>query len=358
MLTDSLQWKFTARPLRGVIGYHLKTFYLLDSPQPRLQPVQNKMTIDNIRLRNEFINTQVITRNTGKKLGVVKDILVDIDQREIVALGLRDNVLSLSGIPQYFYLNSICQTGDVVLVENEDVFETVDIDYYTPLINSEVVTETGEPLGRVRDFQFNLDNGKVSSIIIASLGYPQIPDQLISTYELSIDEVVSSGPNRLIVFEGAEERLSQLTVGVLERLGIGRPSWEQAEEEMYYPATTRPENQLGSGIPLRTPLKAKQPETVAEERWQTDDWEESRPAPPLRRRAEVVAYPEDDYEDEEEMDNWGEEVKPLPQRQVAYGDAYDEGDVWEDEADEQPYTPPRVNIPQLRREKQPEYYEE
>ena len=52
------------------------------------------MTIDNIRLRNEFINTQVITRNSGKKLGVVKEVLVDIDQREIVALGLRDNFLS------------------------------------------------------------------------------------------------------------------------------------------------------------------------------------------------------------------------------------------------------------------------
>ena len=31
------------------------------------------MTIDNIRLRNEFVNTQVITREEGKKLGVVKD---------------------------------------------------------------------------------------------------------------------------------------------------------------------------------------------------------------------------------------------------------------------------------------------
>ena len=193
------------------------------------------MTIDNIRLRNEFINTQVITRNSGKKLGVVKEVLVDIDQREIVALGLRDNFLSLTGMPQYFYLNSICQTGDVVLVENEDVFELVEVDLYSPLVNSEVVTETGEPLGKVRDFQFDLSTGKVSSIIIASIGLPQIPEQLISTYELSIDEVVSSGPNRLIVFEGAEERLTQLSVGVLERLGIGRPAWEQMEEDMYYP---------------------------------------------------------------------------------------------------------------------------
>ena len=40
------------------------------------------MTTENLRLRSEFINTQVITRNTGKKLGVIKEILVDIDRRE------------------------------------------------------------------------------------------------------------------------------------------------------------------------------------------------------------------------------------------------------------------------------------
>ncbi|UXE63054.1 MAG: PRC-barrel domain-containing protein [Woronichinia naegeliana WA131] len=311
------------------------------------------MTIDNIRLRNEFINTQVITRNTGKKLGVVKEILVDIDQRELVALGLRDNILALSGMPQYLYLNSICQTGDVVLVEDENVFEIVDIDAYTSLINSEVITETGEPLGRVRDFQFNLENGKVSSIIIASLGYPQIPEQLISTYELSMEEVISSGPNRLIVFEGAEERLTQLSVGLLERLGIGRPAWEKEEEDMYYPPTARPENQLGTGTPIRTPVQVRQP--VMEERWHEDDWEETRPAPPLRRQAETIRYEEDDYEE----DNWGESKREMAVRQPLYEpeDDYD-GDLWDESMEPEPYNPPRVNIPEKRREKMPEYYEE
>ena len=74
-------------------------------------------------------------------------------------------------------------------------------------------------MGKVRDFQFDAEDGKVYAITIASFGLPQIPDQLISTYELSIDDVVTSGPNRLIVFEGSEERLTQITVGVI------RTSW-------------------------------------------------------------------------------------------------------------------------------------
>ncbi len=286
------------------------------------------MVTDNIRLRGEFLNTQVITRNTGNKLGIVKDVLVDIDRREVVILGLKDNILAFSGLPKYMYFSNIRQTGDVVLVEDEEVIEDIDILPYSTLINSEVITETGEPLGRVRDFQFSLEDGKVYSIIIASIGIPQIPEQVISTYEIPMEEIVSSGPNRLILFEGAQERLRQVTVGVLERLGLGRPPWEKDNEDVYYAPTARPENQLGTGIPLRPPVETRQP--VAEEAWQ----EEAEPLPPKKTKAMR-------YEDYEE---------PQPKNRQSYQPpAYE--DVWEDEVEEEDsnYTPPRVNLEQKPR---------
>ncbi len=285
------------------------------------------------RLRNEFLNTQVITRNTGKRLGVVKEVLVDVDRREIVAFGLRDNRFAMSGIPKYMYLSSVSQTGDVILVESEDVIEDVDIDLYSPLINSEVVTETGETLGKVRDFQFNQINGELSSLIIATLGYPQIPEQMISTYELSIEEIVSSGPKRVIVFEGAQERIVQVTEGVLERLGIGRAPWDKEDEDMYYAPTTPPENQLPTGIPARPPVVAPplpRREPVMEENWQDEQWEEEqRPIapPPLRRQAQ----------------------QPIPYEE----EASLEEDVWDDQSDD--YRPQRVNIP--KKQAMPEYEE-
>lgn len=319
--------------------------------------LQNKMVTENTRLRSEFINTQVITRNTGKKLGVVKEVLVDIDRREVVALGLRDNLLSVSGMPQYMYLASIVQTGDVILVENDDVIESMEIDAYTPVIGSEVITETGEPLGKVRDFQFDPVDGKVISIIIASVGLPQIPEQLISTYEISMDEVISSGPNRLIVFEGAEERLTQLSIGILERLGIGRPPWEKEEEEVYYPPTARPENQLGTGVPIRTPVEVKKP-VVEEQRWDEDEWEPVRNVAPPRRQ-EAMAYEEEEYEE----DNWSEaSSRPVErgyqapvQRDYDYEYEDERGDMWDDDMEPEPYNPPKVNIPEKQRERMPEY---
>ncbi|MEL6930978.1 MAG: PRC-barrel domain-containing protein [Cyanobacteria bacterium J06600_6] len=320
------------------------------------------MTTENIHLRSEFINTQVIARNSGKRLGVVKEVLVDIDRREIVALGLRDNLLSVSGIPKYMYLDSIRQTGDVILVDDENVIEDIDIEIYSKLVNCEVITEAGEPLGKVRDFQFDAENGAVNAIVIASLGLPQIPEQFISTYELSIDEVVSSGPNRLIVFEGSEERIEQISVGLLERLGIGRPPWEK-DDVGYYPKTVDAGNQLPTGTPLRTPISTPVDtrEPVMAERWDEDEWQESRVAPPpMTQQAQAVPY--DDYDDE--GSNWEDansevyDAKPYeapPVKEYEYEEVTND-DVWDDDTEPQTYNAPPISIPE--KQKAPEYEEE
>ncbi|MBL1199009.1 MAG: PRC-barrel domain-containing protein [Nostoc sp. ZfuVER08] len=324
------------------------------------------MTSEQIIRRSDILNTQVITRDNGKRLGIVSQVWVDIDQREVVALGLRDSLISISGIPRYMYLSNINQIGDVILVDNEDVIEDIEVEALSNLINWEVITETGEVLGKVRGFKFNGETGKLDSIVIASLGLPQIPDQFVSTYEFSVDEIVSTGPNRLIVFEGAEERVNQLTVGLLERLGIGKAPWERDVEEEGYtpPRQVAPGNQLPSGVPLQPPKpKVRAPEPVAEEEWTEDYVEEVRPR---REVMKARSYESIQYEEDEEEDNWSEAtgsdrykqpLRPEPQPYTKpYVDDYDdyddvEGDAWED-------APKPVNIPKKVKERQPEYEEE
>lgn len=328
------------------------------------------MTSEQYRQRSDFLGTQVITRDTGKRLGIITQLWVDVDRREVVALGIRENLFStvLSTVQETMLLSNICQVGDVILVEDDTVFEeNFNTEAYSKLISSEVITETGELLGKVRGFRFNVENGKVDSLVIASIGLPQIPEQVISTYELSMDEVVSSGPDRLIVFEGAEEKLTQLTVGLLERVGIGRPPWERDMEEDYIMPTSV-SNQLGTGLPTSS---AQPTRTAASGRevWSEDNWNEEQSRreirQPLRQR-----QLEPEYEDEE--DNWNEQREE--RRQVAYidEDAYDNPvstpyvtsdtdedvtkDVWADDENPQPYRPPQVNLPE--RKKVVEYEEE
>lgn len=316
------------------------------------------MTFEQYCQRSDLIGTQVITRDNGKRLGIVSQIWVDVDRREVIALGMRESMLSgvLSSVQQTLLLSNVRQIGDVVLVDNSDVIEDdFNTEAYSKLIGSEVITETGDLLGKVRGFKFNTTDGRVESIVIASIGLPQIPDQLISTYELSMEEVVSSGPDRLIVFEGAEEKLNQLSVGVLERVGIGKPPWERDDED-YYPTPTSTANQLPSGI--RTPvepMRARTPVPEAEETWDEDHWQAAQP----RQQMRAMQQPEPRYEEEEA--NWNdaqdvdyEEVpvaEPL-QRQVEYAAQEDEAataDPWEDDENPKPYRAPQVNIPERKR---------
>ncbi|MEH1941351.1 MAG: PRC-barrel domain-containing protein [Nostoc sp.] len=329
------------------------------------------MTSEQIIRRSDILNTQVITRDNGKRLGIISQVWVDIDQREVVALGLRDSLISISGIPRYMYLNNISQIGDVILVDNEDVIEDIEVESLSNLISWEVITETGEVLGKVRGFKFNGETGKLNSIVIASLGLPQIPDQFLSTYEFSVDEIVSTGPNRLIVFEGAEERVNQLTVGLLERLGIGKAPWERDIDTEYGgyapPRTIAPGNQLPAGTPLQPPKqRVRTPEPVArEEEWTEDYVEDERPQ---RQVMKARQYESIQYEEDEEEDNWSEATgsdryqQPQPLKYEAqpynkpYVDEYDDyddvdGDAWED-------APKPVNIPKKVKERQPEYEEE
>ncbi|MEB3359555.1 MAG: PRC-barrel domain-containing protein [Synechococcales bacterium] len=316
--------------------------------------------------RSDILGTQIITRDTGKRLGVVSQLWVDIDRREVVALGLRESMLSgvLSNIQQTMLLSSVRQVGDVILVDDDTVLDQeVEVEAFSSLINCEVITETGELLGKVRGFKFNATDGRVTSLVIASLGIPQIPDQMISTYELSMDEVVSSGPDRLIVFEGAEEKLVQLTVGVLERLGIGAAPWERRREDDYYVMPTSPANQLGTGSTTLASEPIQATTAAANETWDEDNWNEPQPLqePLPQRQAEPVYY---------ETDNWGgepavqeaayieeatyEEVTPAPQPEPQYeGTQYEDydvtGDAWADDDNPTPYRPQKLNIPEKKR---------
>lgn len=276
------------------------------------------------RQRADFLGTQVITRDSGRKLGVVSQLWVDIDRQEVVALSLRQNLFY--GTPQPMMLDSIRQIGDVILVEDENVIEDIDVERYTSLINCEVITETGELLGKVRGYKFDIDSGKVETLMIASLGFPLIPDQVVSTFELGMNEVVSSGPDRLIVYEGCEERLTQITVGVLERIGFGKAPWDR-EDEYAPPAPIRTENQLPSGQqePLQPPVmrRPQRVEEPIEETWDEDNWErepiEVRQAqPPQKARL---------YREDDEEDNWSNASTNVPVDR--YDDPIDAEDDYE-----------------------------
>lgn len=199
------------------------------------------------------MGTQVITRDTGRRLGVVGEVVVDIDRREVVALGLRDNPLTrfLPGLPRWMPLEQIKQVGDVILVDSADsLIEGFTPERYSRVINCQVITESGEQLGRVLGFSFDIETGELTTLVMGAVGVPILGEGVLSTWEIPVDEIVSSGADRIIVYEGAEEKLKQMNSGFLEKIGIGGSSWEERERERYRVNLVPVENQLLSGQPM------------------------------------------------------------------------------------------------------------
>jgi len=245
------------------------------------------------------MGTQVITRDSGRRLGVVGEVVVDIDRREVVALGLRDNPLTrfLPGLPRWMPLDRIRQVGDVILVDSADsLSEGFNPERYTKVINCQVITEAGAQLGRVLGFSFDIETGELATLVIGAVGVPLLGEGVLSTWELSVEEIVSSGPDRIIVYEGAEEKLKQLGTGLLEKLGIGGPSWEQEERERFRTGMVPVENQLAAGQASVQEQRRIQPATSRafepEAELEYVELEERRQQEPLRQRRYLDDEPE------------------------------------------------------------------
>ena len=214
------------------------------------QEATSAVPSDRLWLRSELMGTQVITRDTGRRLGLVGEVVVDIDRREVVALGLRDNPLTrfLPGLPRWLPLDQIRQVGDVILVDTIDsLSENFVPERFNKVINCQVITESGDQLGRVLGFSFDIETGELLTLVMGALGVPLLGEGVLSTWEIPVDEIVSSGTDRIIVYEGAEDKLNQLSSGLLEKLGVGGSSWEEREANRYTANLVPVENQLLSG---------------------------------------------------------------------------------------------------------------
>eukprot|EP00890_Picochlorum_soloecismus_P005517 jgi/Picsp_1/5967/NSC_03322-R1_prc-barrel domain protein len=175
--------------------------------------------IDLLLPRSILMDKEIITRTSGKKLGYINEVFVDPKRLEVVTLYLRQSVSSLGAASvEHVSLSSLKQIGDVVLVHDESALWDPPGDEsmgYVQMIGSEVQTEDGFSLGKIRDFLFNPDNGQILSIRFDALGIPSIPQNLLTCSRLSWRDIVAVGPTKTIVRRGADRRVIKENEGWL-----------------------------------------------------------------------------------------------------------------------------------------------
>jgi len=267
----------------------------------------NSVPSERLWLRSELMGTQVITTDTGRRLGGVGEVVVDIDRREVVALGLRDNPLTrfLPGLPKWMPLESIKQVGDVILVDSLDsLSESFSPERYGKVIICHVITESGQLLGRVLGFSFDIETADLISLVMGAVGVPLLGEGVLSTWEIPVEEIVSSGTDRIIVYEGAEEKLNQLSSGLLEKLGVGGSSWDERVANGYSANLVPVENQLlsGSESEQQNNLVEEYEEVVETDEYE-DDFEDELEYVQIKDSSEKIKnrkklYMDNDYSDQ------------------------------------------------------------
>lgn len=201
--------------------------------------VVNRGDFDVLLTRGLILNKLVVTRTSGARLGVATQLWVDTDAWEVVALDVRQN--AFVGVVDHVLLESLRQVGDVILVHDEGAVERRWSSYgYSTVVGKDVVTESGQFIGRVRDFEFDPEDGAIARLIVDAWGVPTVPEGVVSTYAVDVSEIIQCGQERVIVAEDAESRVEQLSVSVLQRLTLTAPPWEEEAyddayaDEYYY----------------------------------------------------------------------------------------------------------------------------
>ncbi|KAK9818310.1 hypothetical protein WJX72_010396 [[Myrmecia] bisecta] len=134
---------------------------------------------------------------------------VDPQRAEVVSLDVRPtglNVLAVDG-SENILLSSLRQIGDVVLVHDESALDDEVADDslgFVKLTGSVIETYEGRVLGKVRDYSFNPDNGRIDALKYDAWGIPSISEYLVTVWRVELRDVYNIVPGRIVLQRGAD----------------------------------------------------------------------------------------------------------------------------------------------------------
>jgi sporulation protein YlmC with PRC-barrel domain len=153
--------------------------------------------------RYEFMKgLAVITMAEGKQVGKVDDLVVDPERKAVRWLRLHRGGL-LGGERLWVSVDAVHGLGEDALTINAeaDVLAPADapevdvlIKAKRPVIGNEVITENGERLGEVRDYEFAPD-----TFVLTSLSVPQGMNLTGPSLSIPADRVLTIGEDMIVV---------------------------------------------------------------------------------------------------------------------------------------------------------------
>lgn len=125
-----------------------------------------------MRKESELIGLPVISKETGKKIATIREIIYSEKKNKVVGILVSEgNIFREARLIQFNNVDSIGK--DALIIENENLVEKSSLlPEINQLINEkkitedEILTEDGESLGHVRDIIIDVENGTVLGFIL------------------------------------------------------------------------------------------------------------------------------------------------------------------------------------------------
>lgn len=122
---------------------------------------------------SEVLNMPVVSVKNGRNIGTTKDVILDMDSKEVVGLLLEHQRLSF-GMQVILFENVETISDDAVVAESRDNVKIMSKEAYEKaftrndsLIGRRVFSRSGRELGIIRDFIFNCRSGRIEELDIS-----------------------------------------------------------------------------------------------------------------------------------------------------------------------------------------------
>lgn len=183
--------------------------------------------------QSEMLNQLVLQRNTMEELGRIEVMWAYLPSHRVLGFVCKSGFMGVNKAA--FKLSQIVAFGENGILTHSQPEETTaeKVNKLESIINCEVWSDTGNKIGKVVDFLFNVRSGEITEYLFVSNGWSGITGEV---YLLPPKYILNPGNKRLLVSESAIQSFKLHREGIKQKLfkvrEVVREDYTQATQEL------------------------------------------------------------------------------------------------------------------------------
>ncbi len=188
--------------------------------------------------QSDLLNQLVLDRQTLEELGRVETLWMYPPVHRVLGFICKSGFLG--NTKSAFKLSQIAAVGasGVLTHAPSEPTEARKVQQLESLIQHEVWSNEGNQLGKITDYLFELESGKIKAYLFVSSGWAGITGEV---YELRPADIASFGKKRVLVAESDTDRFAIYQEGISQKLTKAKDSLAQEASEELRSLTQRAE---------------------------------------------------------------------------------------------------------------------